>query len=165
MRLAMRSKDFGAAVVKHPWGWHLFGVLVWLGLIAAVVIAKTNRDRAAAIVDAKAWTIDGPPCPQLPPAQAARWPYQPKEGFDYAGVEMGFVYGHVACAQIHDDGGRSLFRGHVVCQFTSPASISVRTDKTTAFFTPGLGQRATISTQGGVARCVMAGRFQGQNDF
>lgn len=165
MSPAMRNKDFGAAPAKRPWGWHLFGVAVWIGLVAAIVITKTNRDRAAAIIDAKAWTITGPPCPKLSPAEAARWPYQPREGFYYADVEFGFAAGHVACAQIHDDGGRSLFHGHVVCQFTSPAVVSVRTDETRAFFTPGLGRRATVSTQGGVARCVMAGDFNGQNGF
>lgn len=161
----MRKTDFGATSAKRPWGWYVFGVAVWLGLIAVVVITKTNRDRAAAMIEARAWTIEGPPCPQLSPAEAARWPYRPKEGFEFAGVVFGFVYGDVACAHIHDDGGRSLFRGHPVCQFTSPAVVTVHVAGVTAFFTPGLGQRVTVSVQDGAARCVMAGRFHGQNDF
>jgi hypothetical protein len=140
-------------------------VVIWFGLTAAVLVPKLNSDRDTAIADAKAWTIEGPPCPQLSPADAARWPYRPKQDFDYAGVNFGYVYGHVACMQIHDDGGRSMFHGHAVCQFTSPASVAVQSGGVTAFFTPGLGQRATVSVEGGVARCVMAGDFYGQNGF
>jgi hypothetical protein len=156
----MPTLDFNAAPTSRlPWGRLVIVGVIGLGLGLAMFVPKLQSDRAAAIAEAKAWTIDGPPCPQLSPVEAARWLYQPTKSFDYAGANIGYVFGHVACAQIHDDGGAALVRGHPVCQFTSPAVVAVETGRGKAFFTPGLGQRTTVSVQNGVARCVMDSRY------
>jgi hypothetical protein len=161
----MRSTTFGRLSAPPAWLWYGVGVVVWLAATALVLVPQLLRNRAAAIEEAAAWAIAGPPCPQLGPAAAARHPYRPKKSFGYAGANFGFVYGHVACAQIHDDAGRAMLRGHPVCQFTSPAVVTVRVGKIEAFFTPGLGQRATVSVQDGTPRCVLGGDFYGQNNF
>lgn len=148
----------------HLWRLHLAAGIVALGLTAALIAPTLVRDRNAAVAEAQAWTIPGPPCPQAPLTEAARQPAAQKS-FGYAGAGFAYAYGHVACAQIHADGGRSMVRGYPVCQFTSPGVVVVDTGKARTLFVPGLGNRATASVQDGVARCVMAGRFYGQADF
>ena len=88
-------------------------------------------------------------------------PYKPTKVFEYAKVSFGRALGHVSCAEIRYDGGRALFGGYPVCQFTSPAVLEVRTAQGEFYFLPGAGRRATVSTPHGKAECVMAGNFRG----
>lgn len=146
------------------WPLHLAASLLGLGLVVAGSLPNFMRQRAADIAEAKAWDVKGPPCPQRPFSEAARYPAATK-AFGYAGASFAYAYGHVACAQIHADGGRSLLRGYPVCQFTSPGVVAVDTAGITTLFAPGLGERATVRVQHGEARCVMASRFHGQQSF
>jgi len=43
-----------------------------------------------------------------------------------------------------------------VCEFTSPAVLNVKTGRGEFFFLPGVGRKASVMTEGGIARCVMA---------
>jgi hypothetical protein len=111
------------------------------------------------IADAKAWKIDGPPCPTGSEAEflARRYHRGPRR-FDYEGVTFFRRWGHVSCAPVYEDGGRST-RFYPVCQFTGPGQLLIRTRKGDWYFSPGPGQPATISAQHGQARCVMASNF------
>lgn len=146
--------------------WRLYLAAGLVGVVVAVASTAPSvlRQRAAAIAEAKAWAIDGPPCPNPPISETARQPTAIKS-FGYAGSGFAYAYGHVACAEIHADEGRSMMRGYPVCQFTSPGVVIVETGKTRTLFAPGLGARATVSVQDGAPRCVMAGKFYGQLDF
>ena len=146
------------------WPLYLAASLLGLGLVVAGSLPNFMRQRAADIAEAKAWDIKGPPCPQRPFSEAARHPAATK-AFGYAGASFAYAYGHVACAQIHADGGRSLFWGYPVCQFTSPGVIIVDAAGARTLFAPGLGQRATVKVEDGAAQCVMAARFYGQAGF
>lgn len=143
---------------------YLAAVIIATAVTALSTAPNLMRERAAAIADAKAWAIEGPPCPQEPFSEAARQPAATKV-FGYADAGFAYAYGHVACAEIHELGGRSLFRGYPVCQFTSPGVVAVDAAGATTFFVPGLGERATVSVRGGEARCVMAAKFYGQAGF
>lgn len=149
-----------------PRRWPLYLAAAIIGLIVTVAGAAPNlvRQRAAAVAEAKAWTIEGPPCPRLPLTETARQPAATRT-FGYAGAGFAYAYGHVACAQIHADGGRSLFRGYPVCQFTSPGVVMVDAAGARTLFAPGLGERATVTVRDGAAQCVMAGGFYGQAGF
>ena len=151
---------------EAPSRWPLYVAAAVIGLVVVVAGSTPNllRQRAAAIAEAKAWTIEGPPCPRLPLAETARQPVATKT-FGYAGAGFAYAYGHVACAQIHADGGKSLFRGYPVCQFTSPGVVVVDTARGRTLFAPGLGERATVMLEDGAAQCVMASRFYGQAGF
>jgi hypothetical protein len=166
MELAMATLDFGSPSPRpQPWGRIVLAGAIGLSLAVAAFVPRLQRDRAEAIAQWRAWTIEGPPCPSLGPVEAARWPYQAKKTFGYAGAGFGFAIGHAACSEIHANNGTDRFRGYPVCQFTSPAVISVEAGHVRAFFTPGLGQRATVTVKDGVITCVMAGDFYGQNNF
>lgn len=149
-----------------PRRWPLHVAAGFIGVVAVVAGSTPNflRQRAAAIDEARAWTIVGPPCPQLPMTETVRQPTAIKS-FGYAGSGFAYAYGHVACAQIHADGGRSWVRGYPVCQFTSPGVLIVESGGTRTLFAPGLGRRATVSVEDGAPRCVLASRFYGQAGF
>lgn len=151
------------AAAPHPfrrvprWAWIAFltPVIVWSGWY----LTTNYRDAVARhVADAKAWTIAGPPCP---PSDAARFlgvHHKPPQRFDFEGVAFFRRTGHVSCAMIRDKGGRGS-RLYAVCQFTSPGDLMVRTPAGDTYFAPGPGQPATISTAGGVPRCVMASNY------
>ena len=161
---AMHSHPVSAGSGPRRWPLYVAAAVIGLGVTAAGSAPNFLRQRAAAVAEAKAWTIDGPPCPRLPLAETVRQPTATKT-FGYAGAGFAYAYGHVACAQIHADGGKSLFRGYPVCQFTSPGVIVVDAAGTRTLFAPGLGERATVKVEDGAARCVMASRFYGQAGF
>ena len=46
-----------------------------------------------------------------------------------------------------------------LCQFSSPAVLSVVTAKGAYYFEPGIGQEASVFVANGVARCVMASPY------
>jgi hypothetical protein len=159
-----RAQPDRSARPPRFWKLHLAAAVIGLAAAALMIAPTWTRQRATAVAEAQAWTITGPPCPQLPLAEIARQPRATKT-FGYAGAGFAYAYGHVACAQIHADGGRSLVSGYPVCQFISPGVVVVDTGKTRILFAPGLGRRATVSVENGAARCVMAGRFYGQAGF
>ena len=136
---------------------------VIVALIATALGAWRLTDRyltiqRTRIADAKAWAIPGPPCPILTEARFMDGSRRPIRKFDYEEVTFLRRDGHVDCAPIYDDGGRST-RFHAVCQFTDPDSLLVRTERGQWAFRPGPGQPATISTANGEARCVMAAKI------
>ncbi|MBU1374706.1 MAG: hypothetical protein KKE02_07215 [Alphaproteobacteria bacterium] len=110
------------------------------------------------IADAKAWAIAGPPCPRITEAEFLDGSRKPIRTFDYDEVTFLRRDGHVDCAPIYDDGGRST-RFHAVCQFTNPESLQVRTKAGEWAFRPGPGKPATVSTANDEARCVMAAKI------
>jgi hypothetical protein len=144
--------------------WWALAIVAAIGGSAAMVAPGVMRDRTAAIAQAKAWDITGVACPQFPAAEVLKQPTATR-GFGYAGASFTYAYGHVACAELRADGGKSWFRGHPVCQFTSPAVVGVHVGGATTYFAPGLGQRATVSVEDGGPRCVMAANFYGQAGF
>lgn len=160
----MLSHPIETGSAPHRWPLYVAAAAVGLGLVVAGSLPNFMRQRAADIAEAKAWDIKGSPCPQLPLREIERQPLT-KKSFGYAGVSFAYAYGHVACAEIHADGGKSLFRGYPVCQFTSPGLVIVEMAGTKTLFAPGLGERATVTVRDGKAHCVMASRFYGQAGF
>jgi hypothetical protein len=118
-----------------------------------------TANRETAVADAKAWTIQGPPCPSLTRDAFQAQNLKPRRSFDYREVKLARAYGHVECRQIKNGGGQGL-GSHTVCQFTSPAVLQVTTSKGDFFFLPGIGKPATVSIEQGVARCVLAGDYR-----
>ena len=63
--------------------------------------------------------------------------------------------GHASCIDLRYDGGKGTGT-YPACQFMSPAVLTVRSDKGTFRFLPGLGKDATVFVEHGQPRCVMA---------
>ncbi|HLY78509.1 MAG TPA: hypothetical protein VKQ70_03995 [Caulobacteraceae bacterium] len=120
--------------------------LVWQHQQIAKSTADTN---VAAIV--------GPPCPASRAVynQAMKLQGPLPYVFSYNGVTFGRYFGYADCSVAEAKGSAGL-GSYVVCQFTSPSVLYVRTARGAFFFTPGVGQKASVMTENGVARCVMA---------
>lgn len=151
----MRSSHPFRIVPK--WGWIAFTAVVtaWSGWYLTTNYRDAIQLR---IADAKAWRIEGPPCPRITQAQVLRPRQKGLRRFEFEGVVFFRRYGHVECAAIRDDGGRGG-RLYPVCQFTSPTDLIVRTDDGEWYFRPGPGRPATISTANGAPSCVVASAF------
>lgn len=157
----MTVSDFGGAPKRQRLVQFLLALLLVFALSVAVSLPKFFKDRQAAIADAREWSVVGQRCPSVTEIQFRASPYKPTRVFEYAKVTFGRALGHVSCAEIRYDGGRGLFGGYPVCQFTGPAVLEVRTAQGEFYFLPGVGRRATVSTPHGKAECVMAGNFRG----
>jgi hypothetical protein len=155
------DKDYGRRADRKPSRGEVatkwIGVAVALAVVLAIVAGGWMRRAAQAAAEAPYWTVSGPPCPVVagPPAGAP----PPREVFDYADVSFARAYGHASCALMPDRWTLGLVT-HPVCQFTSPFVLKVSTAKGAVYFLSGPGKPATVSTQGGVARCVLNANFR-----
>jgi hypothetical protein len=142
---------------------HVIGAVIVVTAGIGFVTFQFVRDRKANIATAKAWDIQGSPCPQLTAAEwAARREKAPKT-FDYDGVKLGRWSGDASCSDVHDKGGAG-FGVDKVCQFTSPLTLTVVSPAGTFYFLPDTGKPATLIIHKDVPRCVMAAKFTLQNE-
>lgn len=148
---------------SRPW---MIGAVVLLGiaLIAVVAVAQWRSHQRRDASEAAYWRVDGPPCPQLSAevfrAARLRAPRQ----FDYGGsragdlrygvTRFGRFAGHVSCNQVPNG-----LHTRTICQFTSPAALSVRTGRGEVFYAPGTGRPASVIIDRDVPRCVLASHF------
>lgn len=155
------ARGFGA--VRRYGLAHVIGAVVVVGAAALLITFQGVRDRNASIALARKWDIQGPPCPAMSEAEfRAKHQAAPKT-FDYDGITLGRVAGDVSCSDVKDNGGKG-FGTDKVCQFTSPAALTVVSPAGRFFFTPGPGQPATLRIHKDVATCVMASKFTLQTE-
>src|SRR5262245_35840146 len=112
-----------------------------LGAIALLVVGSLTvrwvRIHQGRIDDAKAWAIEGPPCPEISEAELLAAP-RGLRGSDYGEVTFERSKGEIECATIYVDGGRGD-ANYPVCQFDRPSDLRVRTAKGEWRFRPGPG--------------------------
>jgi len=149
-------RDYGA--LRRFGLAHVIGAVVVITAAFTLVTFEFVRDRNANIATARAWDIQGPPCPQ---ASAADWTARrlkaPKV-FDYDGTRLGRWSGDVFCSDVKDKGGKG-FRTDKVCQFTNPTNLSVTTSAGVVYYAPGVAQPVTVRIHRDVASCVMGSKF------
>ena len=128
------------------------GALGFDGFMRQAQAVAQSRELTAA------FDIHGRPCPTLTPAAYATQGIQPRMAFEFGKVRFARRFGHADCAVVgyRDDGGGG---GHPVCQFTGPALLAITVDRVESYFAPGIGTPATVSVEGGRARCVLATRL------
>ena len=131
-------------------------------LIAIGVTVWAVRDQARLIRESTAETeageIIGKACPQVLHG-AFTSPLRPINTFDYNGLTFGHRFGAAECSVTAGKGG--LFgTGYVnLCQFSSPAVVSVSSAKGTFYWEPGVGQEVTVFVDHGKPRCVMSSPY------
>ncbi len=156
-----RSIDFGGSAGKGVSHWlpRLFIVGAVATFVAGTVwdLVWQHQQIATSSAETKVADIVGPPCPASRPAfdQAVKLQGPLPYVFAYNGVTFGRYFGYADCSVSESQGGVGL-GSYDVCQFTSPAVLYVKTPRGEFYFTPGVGHKATVMTEGGVARCVMA---------
>ena len=155
------ARDFGAV---RRWGLaHVIGAVVVLTAAIGLITVQFVRDRNAHITTAKAWNIQGPPCPAFTEAEFQAKRYTALKTFDYDGTVIGRTAGDASCSDVRDAGGKGLGTDKV-CQFTSPATLTVASKAGSWFFVPGAGQPASLIIHRDVPRCVMASNFTLQTE-
>src|SRR5436190_1581885 len=162
MRMRTAGRDLGLRKAHRfsrlsAWIWAP-ALVASLGFFAWNLNHNYQKVVRGRVADAVAWKIDGPPCRASDRAAfLGRHRKGPKK-FTYENVEFFRRYGHVSCAPIYENGGRSD-RFYPVCQFTSPGELMVRTPRGDWYFETGPGQPATVSARHGEARCVLASNY------
>jgi hypothetical protein len=137
--------------------------LVVGGAVATLVVGTLwgvlaeRQTIAQSTADTNLAAIVGPPCPAIS-AATARQSLQAqgvtmKYVFDFNGDTFGRVFGYADCSVAASKVGLGSYD---VCQFTGPSVLYVKTAHSVAYFAPGVGHKATVMTENGVPRCVMA---------
>ena len=157
----MATRDYGAVRRFSP--AHVIGAVVVLTAGIGLVTFQVIRDRDANVARAKAWDIKGPPCPLLSQAEFQAKRYTALKTFDYDGTTIGRTAGDASCSDVKSGGGKG-FPTDKVCQFTSPATLTVTSKAGSWFFVPGVGQPASLAIHHNVPRCVMASKFTLQSE-
>ena len=160
--MTQAARDFGASRAGRE-GVQL-KTPVFIACVAAVAVAAavwSVRQQSQQIADATADThaekIVGPPCPQVIDARFKQ-PLEPSNLFDWNGIKFGRRFGEAECSAV----ARKSVLGNGyenLCQFSSPAVMSVVTAKGAFYFETALGQEASVFVVDGVARCVMASPY------
>lgn len=154
-------RDFSA--VRRFSMAHVVGAVVVLTAAIGLVSFQLVRDRQAAIATAKAWEVQGAACPAMTQADFQAKHYTALKTFDYDGTTIGRTAGDVSCSDVKAGGGRG-FATDKVCQFTSPATLTVASKAGTWFFVPGAGQPASLYIHHDAPRCIMASKFTLQTE-
>jgi hypothetical protein len=142
---------------------HVIGAVVMITAGIGLVTFQFVKDRNAHIATAKAWDIQGPPCPALTQAEFTAKRYTALKTFPYDDVTIGRTAGDASCSDVKENGGMG-FGTDRVCQFTSPATLTVVSPAGSWFFVPGAGQPSTLIIHKGAPRCVMASKFTLQTE-
>ena len=156
------SRGYGA--VRRFGVAHVVGAVVVITAGIGFVTFEFVRDRNAHIATAKAWDIQGPPCPAMTEAEFAAKHYTALKTFPYEDATIGRTAGDASCSDVKESGGKG-FGTDRVCQFTSPATLTVVSPAGSWFFVPGAGQPSTLIIHKDVPRCVMASKFTLQTEM
>jgi hypothetical protein len=141
-----------------PW-LAIVGVALTLAITTVWELGAEHHQIALSTDDAKLSAIVGPACPQVSAAAFQSAVTAQGRGlrytFDFNGDSFSRSFGDGDCGVAAADGSLGLGT-YDVCEFTSPAVLSVKTSRGQFYFLPGLGRKATVMTPNGIARCVMA---------
>lgn len=134
------------------------GLLIFLGFAGWLYGGDYLRQRDLAFGRAAEAKVEGPPCPQQTEAEFTARKLKAPKATNYENVVFGRQFGHMDCRALRYGAGWGT-ETYPVCQFTSPSTLTVTTDKGRWFFAPGPGKPATVAVPRGEARCVMDSNF------
>lgn len=142
---------------------HVVSAVVVLTAGAGLISFQLVKDRQASVDTFKAWQVKGPPCPTLTEADFNAKHLTAPKTFDYDGTTIGRLAGDVSCSDVKSGGGKG-FATDKVCQFTSPATLTVTIKGAKTFFVPGVGHPASLYIHHDVPSCIMASNFTLQTE-
>jgi hypothetical protein len=142
---------------------HIVSAVVVLTAGAGLITFQLVKDRQTSVDTFKTWQVKGPPCPTVTAAEFNAKRYTALKTFDYDGTTIGRTAGDASCSDVKSGGGKG-FATDKVCQFTSPATLTVTVKGATTYFTPGVGQPASLYIHHDAPSCIMASNFTLQNE-
>lgn len=146
------SRDYGTRKRSKGHGL-LLGVIALAAVAAAAGYLWWNH-RSAQIAEARHWTVQGPPCAPVSEADFKARGGPTPQAMDFEGVGFAREYGHVSCAGIQDHGGTGSGR-LLVCQFSAPRALVVRTAKGPFYFIIDGGKPVSITIDHDQPSCVI----------
>ncbi|UTP39646.1 hypothetical protein M9M90_00250 [Phenylobacterium sp. LH3H17] len=134
----------------------MIGALV-VGMTAVAVTSYQNRIHKIAESEAATTpsALTGLPCPVLTKAEFDALAVKPSKTFIFNEVTFVRRFGHVTCNVISHGGGTGFAP---LCEFTAPAVLKVTTRQGEFYFKTGVGKPVSVSTPGGIPKCVVAAR-------
>jgi hypothetical protein len=142
---------------------HVVSAVVVLTAAAGLITFQLLKDRQSNVDTFKAWQVKGPPCPSMSETEFNAKRYMALKTFDYDGTTIGRTAGDASCSDVKSGGGKG-FSTDKVCQFTSPATLTVTVKGAKTFFVPGAGQPASLYIHHDVPSCIMASNFTLQSE-
>jgi hypothetical protein len=134
-------------------------VVVMLALVVIALVGVWSVDRANRMSDARAWTVDGPPCPSVTPAALAASDEAAVQATTFSGVGFDRAHGAVRCSDIGYDDGRSD-ESFPVCQFDHPGGLEITTRRGRFAFRPPPLDAATVQVRHDVPTCVLGSSME-----
>jgi len=136
-----------------------FGLLaILLVLLAIGAFHKWTADQAVDRTEAAAWTVAGPPCPQISAAYFQQLQITPHP-FEFEALSGDMAHGAVSCSEIRFDGSRAT-KPFPVCQFSAPFAVRVAQPGGDVYLEPGVAQPITVSLPDGQLRCVIGANLK-----
>jgi hypothetical protein len=132
-------------------------VVCFVALAAWMFGGAFIKERERSIAASAAAHAGAPACPTLTAGEFEAAHHRRLQGVQYLNGTFVRQHGPVECVTAADRKGP--LKTYAVCAFTSPSVLKVTTAKGDWYFAPGVGQPATVSTAGDVARCVLASDF------
>jgi hypothetical protein len=124
-------------------------------IVAGIEIATLSHARA----DKAYWTVAGPPCPAVTPAQIRRIGRPLAQVSDFGEGRFARVSGAVLCNDITDVFGTVTA---TMCQFNRPRALGVWSEGGDQFYDIAGGERVTVTVSRTRApRCVLNAHFTG----
>ena len=150
-----RPRSLGALMPRFV----IAGAVLTVAIGTAWELASEHQAIARSTADARLSAIVGPACPRVSAAA-----FQSAVTAQGRGLRYSFHFNGDIFSRSFGDGdcGVAAAKGSLglgtydVCEFTSPGVLAVKTSRGQFYFLPGLGQKATVMTPNGIARCVMA---------
>ena len=154
-------RDFGG--VRRFALSHVIGAVVVVTAAVGLIAFQLIKDRQSAVATYQAWQVKGPPCPTMSQADFQTRRYTALKTFDYDGTSIGRTAGDASCSDVKAGGGKG-FATDKVCQFTSPATLTVVSKAGKFFFVPGPGQPSSLYIHHDLPSCIMASNFTLQTE-
>src|SRR5438876_538595 len=100
----MATRDFSA--VRRFGLAHAIGAVVVITAGFGLVSFQFVKDRNAHIATAKAWNIQGPPCPAMTEAEFIARRYTALKTFPYDDATIGRTAGDASCSDVKENAGK-----------------------------------------------------------
>jgi hypothetical protein len=134
-------------------GWKTLAMIL-AGVVAVGAATFFIGLMPAWVKNAEHWMVQGPPCPAITKAEFDTHGIENPQSMTFGDASFTRAYGHVACEEIHDKGGRG-FGMLSVCQFSGPGPLAVRSAEGDAYyFIPG-AKPAAVTVGHGKPACVI----------
>ena len=152
------TKDYGDRSGRRSRAVERIGAACGVLIALATIPLALEAQRQMGVAKVRAWTLPGPPCPEVSRQAYLAFGTPASNTFTYEGARFARAYGYSNCGRVADDSLLGL-GSFPVCQFNNPTVVEVTTARGEFFFMTR-AQPATIVLAHGQPRCVLGARLR-----